>query len=156
MKPDDFEKQLQRQPLRQPPAAWREQILAATQANIPREKRVAETELLTGWRALLARIPVAWSAVAAVWLFIVGVNSWMSGPVITIATAAPSPASHEAMTVWNLQRAEIGLLANGMPEIPEFTPRRETPGTPPRPRSDRRREDGFGEFERDDEMSGFV
>jgi hypothetical protein len=146
MNPDDFEKQLQRQPSCQPPAAWREEILTAARSNIRAPRRAGESDLLTGWRALLARIPLAWGAVAALWLVIIGVNSLMSGPVITVIASTPAPPQREAMTVWSLQRAEIGLLANGLADAPDIAPRRETPGVPPRPRSDRRRDDGFSEL----------
>ena len=82
MNPDDFEQQLQRQSLRQPPAAWREEILAAARANIRPARSATESDWLVGWRAFLARIPLAWGAVAAVWAVIIGANLLMAGPSI--------------------------------------------------------------------------
>lgn len=146
MKMDNFEKRLQRQPLRQPPAAWREEILASARANIPTSGHACTSELLTGWRALLARIPAAWGAVAALWLVILGVNSLLSGPAITKIASTPGPASHEPMTVWNLQRAEYSLLANHQTDSPDLAPAPRQPAVPPPPRSDIRRDDGFGGF----------
>ncbi len=148
MNSDDFEKQLQRTPLQPPPAAWRAEILAAAHANIrSTTASIPEAGLLASWRALLARIPLAWGAVAALWLVIIGVNSLMSGPAITVIARSSTPVQHEPMTVWNLQRAEARLLANEQTDPIEFTPRREAPAALPSPRSDRRREDGFGGFE---------
>lgn len=144
MNPDDFEKQLQRQSLQQPPAAWREEILAAARANIRTTGPAGESDLLSGWRALLARIPLAWGAVAALWLVIIGVNSLMSGPAIMVSASSLAP--REAMVVWRLQRAQTSLLANGLTDFPDLSPHQETPNASPRPRSDRRRDDGLGEL----------
>ncbi len=154
MNPDDFEKQLQRQPLRQPPAAWRGEILAAARANIRATQRPAEAGLLASWRALLTRFPVAWGAVAALWLVIIGANSLLSGP--SISTSASAPANNATMTAWSLQRVQVSLLANGLTDFPDIAPPRETPSAPPRPRSERRRDDGFGGFERADELARVV
>lgn len=143
MNTDDFEKQLQRQSLRQPPAAWREEILAVANANIRNEAPVGEPGLLAGWRTLFARFPVAWGAVAALWLVIIGANSLVSGPSITVSAGASAP--RVAMAAWSLQRAQVNLLANGLTDLPDIAPPRETPSAPPRPRSERRRDDGLGE-----------
>ena len=146
MNPDDFEQQLQRQALQPPPAAWREEILQAARANIPTAVSGRESELLTGWRALLARIPLAWGAVAALWLVILGVNSFMAGPAIATIASTSAPAPRDAMTVWNLQRTGESLLANRLTDGPDLVPFQAQPTAPPRPRSDRRRDDGFGTF----------
>lgn len=143
MNTDDFEKRLQHQPLQQPPATWRGEILTAAHANLPTSAIVRESELLAGWRALLARIPVAWGAVAALWLIIIGTNALMSGPAITVMASSSASAPREGMTVWQWQRMEAGLLANGPTDFPDLAPPRETPAAPPRPRSDRRREEGL-------------
>jgi len=149
MNTDDFEQQLERQSLQRPPAAWREEILgAARQAG-----RAGRGEQGLGWlsdlRALLARVPGAWTALAAVWVVIIGVNSLLSGPAITIVSEAPAPASPDTMTVWNLQRAQIPLLVNEWNDVVDIAPPPGKPRTPPDPRSDGRREEGFGELERE-------
>jgi hypothetical protein len=142
MSMDDFEQQLRSQPLREPPAAWRQDILGAARAKAGTTARPAAAEWLAGWRALWARLPVAWTAIAALWLFIFGVNALLPGPsamkVATAPGAAPSP-----MAAWRLQRAELSLLADSLTETPAPRPRPVAPG----PRSDRRREERFGEFE---------
>ena len=142
MNTDDFEKQLERQSLRQPPAAWREEILAVARANIRSASPATEPGIVAGWQTLLARIPVAWSAVAALWLIIIGANSLVSGPNITTSTS--TPAGNTTMTAWSAQRIQASLLASGPADLLEIAPPRETPPSPPRPRSDRRRDDGLG------------
>jgi len=85
MKPDEFEKQLEQQPMRPVPPAWREQILfTARQAAASAEG--AKTDLgdasgRTWLEALKARLllllwpaPKAWAGLAAVWLAIAVLN----------------------------------------------------------------------------------
>jgi len=154
MNPDNFEQQLQRQPLRPPPAAWRDEILATARANVRRPVSKDEADLVTGWRAFLARIPQAWGAVAAVWAVIIGVNLLMAGPSVAIMAGSAGSAPPEKMTLWSLQRAEMSLLADHLTETPE--PARRPPAAAPTPRSDRRREEGFGGFERADALARIV
>jgi len=154
MNPDDFEKQLQHQPLRQPPAAWREEILTIARANISKSASARESELLAGWRVWLARFPVAWGAVAALWLVIIGANSLVSGPSIAVSASAPAPRA--TLATWSLQRAQVNLLANGFGDFPDLAPPRETPSAPPRPRSERRRDDGLGETATPSNLSAFA
>jgi hypothetical protein len=142
MNKDDFEKQLERQSLRQPPAAWREAILATARANIRPASSATESDLLVGWRAFLARIPLAWGAVAAVWAVIIGVNLLMAGPSVAVMAGSANSTSQEKLTLWSLQRAEMSLLADHLIEPPAPAPR--PPAVTPAPRSDRRREEGFG------------
>lgn len=146
MNTDDFEQKLQRQPLRQPPAALREEILTAAHAAICTNKTASESGWLADLRALLTRIPVAWSAVAAIWLVIIGVNSLLFVPSESAIAKTTTSPPQDALTVWNLRQVEIKLLANGPADLPGLVPRRSDPAVPPQPRSDRRREEGFGDF----------
>lgn len=59
----DFEKQLQRQPLREPPRNWRAEILAAADSR-PSAFR-SRGEGISTWPSLRA-----WAALAAVWVVI--------------------------------------------------------------------------------------
>lgn len=63
---DRFEEQLQRQPFRRVPAAWRREILNAAPAP--------------SWREWLWPSPVAWGAVAAAWVLIVALQLAMPHP----------------------------------------------------------------------------
>ena len=69
MNTDDFERKLQRQPLRQIPAGWREEILAA--ATTGHTSRVTRHSFLS---ALLWPHPAAWAGLAAIWTLIIAVN----------------------------------------------------------------------------------
>jgi hypothetical protein len=73
---DDFEQRLSRQPLRQVPAEWREEILdvAATR----QKSRVERHSFLSTLNSRLSTIfwphPTAWAGLAAVWIFILAVD----------------------------------------------------------------------------------
>ena len=64
MNQDDFERQLRAQPIRPLPPAWRGEIL-------PQGNKVHSMVWL---RELLWPDPVAWAALAAIWLVILGAN----------------------------------------------------------------------------------
>jgi hypothetical protein len=130
--------------------------LSAARANVRPRAQADGISLLTGLRALLARIPIAWGAVAAIWVVIIGANSLMSGPAFTTAASGPTAAPGHSLAIWSLQRAELSLLADGPGDLPEVRPRPMPPAAPPAPRSDRRRDDGFGGFEREDGLCGAV
>ena len=63
---NDFDQQLSRQPLRQPPAAWRADILAAA-------GKIGAAPTWT-WRDWFWPSPIAWGALTAVWVgaFVLG------------------------------------------------------------------------------------
>lgn len=151
MNTDNFENQLERQSLRQPPAGWRGEILAAARAQLPSAAPITTQQVIAGWRAWLARIPVAWTAVAAVWVFILGVNLLISGPDFVTARGNPRPGP-DALAIWSLRNAELSLLADQSVEPP---PRPAAPAAPA-PRSDRRREEGWGELGRANHVSRIV
>jgi hypothetical protein len=79
---EKFEQQLRKQPFRSMPTEWRSQILSsagaeckAGRAGVPQESRPQGTpRYLEILRGLLWPHPVAWGALAAVWLLIAGVN----------------------------------------------------------------------------------
>ena len=75
MNSDDFEQELRRQHMRQIPADWRGPILGAC----IRGAAVAEEARVPAWRLLLARFPVAWGAIAALWVVLISVNALL-GP----------------------------------------------------------------------------
>jgi hypothetical protein len=102
MKPDDFENQLQRRPLRPVPTEWRAEILeAARTAAFPRAS--------LSWREWLWPSPKAWAALAAAWMLI-AVLTVMDTPrraEMAKQTARPSP---EAETALAAQRRELARL----------------------------------------------
>ena len=74
MKPDEFEPQLRRQPLRPIPAEWRDQILAAARAAVPRSSAL-DARRPSWWRELLWPSPLAWAGAAAVWAVILALDA---------------------------------------------------------------------------------
>ena len=64
---DRFEEKLQRQMFRQVPASWRREIL---EAGTKPEHGVAPMASVSWWREWLWPSPVAWGAVAVVWVLI--------------------------------------------------------------------------------------
>jgi hypothetical protein len=74
MKTDDFEKQLQRQPLRPVPAEWRDQFLSAATRHC-HASHIAHHAPRGSWlRELLWPSPYAWSGLALVWLVALFLN----------------------------------------------------------------------------------
>ena len=136
---DDFEKRLQRQNLRQVPAGWREEILAAAQTPDPGFKTSSEEPTVWGW--LFARFPVAWGALGMLWATIIAVNLLSSAPGSRTAMQPVFAAGTEPMAIWNLQRAEVSLLNGGLEDTTELRP-----VAPLRPRNERRRDEGHGAF----------
>ena len=134
MKPDDFEKQLERQPRRDVPPEWREEILKAARASsIPRASRLAP-QAVPWWHEWLWPAPQAWAALAAVWVVILGVNLKPSGSgAPTIAANPPGPSVNAATNLLEQRRELARLLDN----IFEPEPVRKSP-TPPGPRSELR------------------
>jgi hypothetical protein len=94
---DDFEQKLRRQSLRQVPAEWREEILAAASG---RESRVKSREQERRWPSTLAsRLstllwphPQAWAGLAAVWIliFMLDFSIRDKSPVVAEKSAPPS------------------------------------------------------------------
>src|ERR1039457_4444776 len=98
MNTEDFEKRLQRQPLRQIPGEWREEILsAAREASLPEHAPrtthhvPAKASLLSTLHHQLSTLlwphPTAWAGLAAVWLVILGIN-------LTTRDASQAVAKH--------------------------------------------------------------
>jgi len=139
MKPDDFENRLEQQPLRQVPAEWRADILAAAQARRPEFKTCSEET--AGWRWLFARFPVAWGSLAMLWAALIAVNLLLFAPEHRTGEPPVLAVHAESLAIWNLQRAELSLLND---EPAETTEPRSV--NPPRPRSERRRGEGSGAF----------
>jgi hypothetical protein len=141
MKPADFEKRLQRQPLRQVPSKWRDGVLAAArQATCPQPAPYAGRD---GLRAVFSTLnsqlstllwphPVAWAGLAAVWVVILGLSFTTRDAARQVAKRTSSPSPQVFMAFQEQQRLLNELV--GPREIPEA----ERPkAAPPQPRSER-------------------
>jgi hypothetical protein len=95
MKLDDFEQKLQRQPLRQVPGEWREEILAAAEVQLPGALKRSEggSTFIAQLSTILWPHPKAWAGLAAVWILILAVNFSMrdKSPVMAEKSSPPSP-----------------------------------------------------------------
>lgn len=121
MKPDEFEKQLQRQPFRPVPETWRAEILREAKASVAADVRSDEAHavaqpirLLTSaatthawWREWLWPSPQAWAGLATVWLVILALNITGSAQTSNMAKhATPTPADASL----SMQRRELARL----------------------------------------------
>ena len=78
---NDFEHKLRDTPLRRPPAAWRGEILAAIPAN---------RSAVANWREWLWPPPIAWAALAAVWLILLTIELASGGMPARLARGSTS------------------------------------------------------------------
>jgi len=99
MKPDEFEQKISRQPLRQVPPEWREEILSAARVaqTTPHESRVTQHAWLSPINSQLATLfwphPKAWAGLAAVWICIGVLNFYTrdTSPRLAEKSLPPSP-----------------------------------------------------------------
>lgn len=134
---DDFEQRLQRQPMRQPPANWRKQILSVAQAASCDSGQHAES---TFWqtlnRALMAMLwpaPKAWAGLVVLWLAILAINHWSAGETKAYAQRTSGAAASGLINTWKEQEQLLVELIG-----PTKSPVADRPKpVSPRPRSDR-------------------
>jgi len=142
MNADDFEKQLERVPLREAPGHWRGQILnacqrAAASAAQPEIKRTASplsstpNHYPTWWRELLWPCPQAWAGVAAVWMLIFGLHLVAGSEPRSAVQFTSVPVSPELQALLAEQRR---LFTELLP-LPEAPPSRRRDEPADRPRS---------------------
>ena len=135
---ENFERRLKQQPLRQVPAEWRAEILAAAQdAKEVRYPSVASrhswlSNLNAQLSALLWPHPRAWAGLAAVWILIFAVNFSIrdKAPVMAEKSTPPSP---EVVAELKQQLRMLAELIG--PREPNDADQSKSPA--PRPRSER-------------------
>ena len=137
MKPDDFENQLQRQPLRATPSEWRAEILCEANKFVaadvrrlnlhgPESQSLLTSAATTWWREWLWPNPQAWAGLAAAWLVILGLNATTAPRFVEIAKQSPKP-SPEVETTLAAQRRELARLLDNFAE-PTPAPKTRPPG----------------------------
>jgi hypothetical protein len=131
---DEFEQRVSRQPLRQIPAEWRGEILAA--ALTPATLRPASrASLLSNIRAQLSAIlwpcPEAWAGLAVIWIIVFALNYSMQDRVPVMAKKAPSPSPQMVAELKQQQQMFAELI--GPAQLRDA----ERPKLVPLPRSER-------------------
>ncbi len=131
MKPDEFEQQLQSQPLRSVPSEWRAEILeVAHAARTAHESRVTrQATSVPWWRNWLWPCPQAWAGLAATWLILVVLHLAARPTLPSVAIQSPSPEKRMAVAA---QRRELARLLD-VPADSAPAPKATVPG----PRSER-------------------
>ena len=128
MKPDDFERELERQSLRPVPPAWRAEILEAAHAA-SRSRLSHDVRLPVWWRDWLWPCPQAWAGLAAVWMIIFALKlTEPAGPSFAGSTVGPRD---DASTQLSVQRSELARLLDTTTEsspAPSPSPTRTLPG----------------------------
>jgi hypothetical protein len=138
MNTDDFEKRLQRQPLRHVPEEWRADILRAAEASTRNSKLETRNP---HWLSTLSHQlstflwphPKAWAALAASWILIMAVQFACGDRTDQIAKKMERP-SPESVAVL---RQQIQLLAELCDQSPPKDADRPKPNVS-QPRSERR------------------
>ena len=110
MKPDEFEQQLQQQPLRTIPAEWRAGILRAAHTASQSPRVSARNSLVTSWLLeWLWPCPEAWAGLAALWVVIFALQ--ITAPAsVTLASNRTAPASTERIPALAERRRELANL----------------------------------------------
>jgi hypothetical protein len=130
-----FEKRLQRQPLREIPSAWREEILSEAKRAVAVSRPSPAPRHSSFWREFFWPCPQAWAGLAAIWLMILGVG-YFTREETTIASREPSPPSSQVRELLKQQEQLLAELIG-----PMQTPEADRPKSlAPQPRSQCRRE----------------
>jgi hypothetical protein len=110
--PDQFEQRLSRQPLRQVPPEWREEMLAAAASYhpLPVERRSFLSTLNSQLSTILWPHPVAWAGLAAIWVFIFAVDFSTHDRTPVVAQRTSPPPVEMILEVRQQQRLLAELL----------------------------------------------
>ncbi len=134
MKLDPFEHELSRQPLRAPPAEWRDSILRTANVGPEPSGREAPTRW---WRDLVWPSPLPWAGLAAFWVAILALRL-DTPPAPKLAGTKPAASTSRVSLGLVQQRAWLDQVLEVPASVPAPNP------SMPRPRSERTRHSVVG------------
>ena len=111
---EQFERRLSRQPFRQVPAEWREEILAVagrdSRVEGQAQKWLWPSSLVSRLSSVLWPHPVAWAGLAAVWIFIFAVDFSTRDNAPAMAEKFSPPTTEVIVEVRQQQRLLAELI----------------------------------------------
>ena len=127
MKTDDFERRLSEQPMKALPQEWRAEILG----NVQPCAKATPTRKAGGWHEWFWPSPVAWGALAAMWVAAICLNAVSREPVSKQAKA-DRPVVTWQMALNRQRELEAALSMFDEPPAPVDRPK----SFVPKPRSE--------------------
>jgi hypothetical protein len=131
---EQFEKRLQRQPLGQVPSAWREEILRAAHQTPAIRQLMRAKNGSPWWQEFFWPHPIAWGAIASIWLLILGVNLATREPSQANLGHRTAPPSQQMRELLRQQEQMLAELVGPRESLDADRPK------PAAPRSQRREE----------------
>lgn len=113
MKTSDFEERLQCQPFTEPPAAWREAIIDAAAAALPRSTVEQARFRAPWWTAWLRPARLGWIGLGAAWMLIFVLNHAARPEPLPSALTDGRPAE-----VWSTWESHQRVLARQLDDAP--------------------------------------
>jgi hypothetical protein len=119
MNTDDFEKQLQQQPLRPVPEHWRAEILRVAR-KVESQTPPAQTQAAKSWiHQLLWPCPQAWGALAAIWVVVFTLNFASRESEPQIAAITPEPPREVLVALKQQRQLRAELLSSSDAPVAE-------------------------------------
>jgi hypothetical protein len=93
----------------------------------------------------LARVPLAWASLAALWIVLIGLNLTVPSPIVRVAAQTPPSARMESLAALDFESADFEVLGRQLSPAPANSPATKDAVVPRRPHSERRRDADVGE-----------
>jgi hypothetical protein len=137
MNTDDFENKLKRQPLRQIPDDWREDILRTAREHASPALKSRQPflirDVLVLWRELIQPFRYAWSGMAVLWVVFWMVNARLEITDSPTGSATVTSAASDSIRLFEEQRQVLVELTGRIDLSPAEPPQE----SHPKPRSER-------------------
>src|SRR5437879_5794794 len=119
MKPDDFEKRLQRQPLRPIPTEWREEVLSRAHDAYHATR---DTHQSFQWREFLVSLRWHLAGMSAAWLIALFLNTEPSPPPTATAANPNTPPPEQLLTSLRENRRQLLEMIEPVANVSEPVP----------------------------------